>query len=164
MNILSPDTDNCPSWISEREEMTVENISWSISTKECCRPSGGRTRNLLITSRTCIQLSHHRGRLLMMCLKTVANSVDPDQTPQSAASEMGLHCLLRPVCPNTWGKYDIQVFVAHDPFYQGLAQVGRVKAQMTLWTAADSAYPDQPMHPCNLIRAFAVHLHNHLIL
>ena len=38
--------------------MTVENISWSIPTKECCRPSGGRTRNLLIFSRTSIQLSH----------------------------------------------------------------------------------------------------------
>ena len=31
----------------------------------------------------------------------VANSVDPDQTPRSAASDLGLHCLLRPVCPNT---------------------------------------------------------------
>ena len=30
-------TDNCPSWISGRERMTVEIISWSISTKECCR-------------------------------------------------------------------------------------------------------------------------------
>ena len=37
MHILSPETDNCPSWISRRESMTVENISWSISTKECCR-------------------------------------------------------------------------------------------------------------------------------
>ena len=36
MHILSPETDNCPSWISGRERMTVENISWSISTKECC--------------------------------------------------------------------------------------------------------------------------------
>ena len=41
MNILSPETDNCPSWISGRERMTVENISWSISTKECCRPRRG---------------------------------------------------------------------------------------------------------------------------
>ena len=38
VHILSPKTDNCPSWISGRERMTVENISWSISTKECCRP------------------------------------------------------------------------------------------------------------------------------
>ena len=41
VHILSPETDNCPSWISGRERMTVENISWSISTKECCRPRGG---------------------------------------------------------------------------------------------------------------------------
>ena len=41
MHILSPETDNCPSWISGRERMTVENISWSISTKECCTPRWG---------------------------------------------------------------------------------------------------------------------------
>ena len=41
MHILLPETDNCPSWISGREKMTVENISWSISTKECCRPRRG---------------------------------------------------------------------------------------------------------------------------
>ena len=29
------------------------------------------------------------------------NRVDPDQMPHSAASDLGLHCLLRPVCPNT---------------------------------------------------------------
>ena len=43
-----------------------------------------------------------------MCLKIavwVAISVDPDETPCSAASHLGLHCLLRPVCPNTVGKY-----------------------------------------------------------
>ena len=41
MHILSPETDNCPSWICGRERMTVENSSWSISTKECCRPRRG---------------------------------------------------------------------------------------------------------------------------
>ena len=41
VHILSPETDNCPSWISGRERMTIENISWSISTKECCRPRQG---------------------------------------------------------------------------------------------------------------------------
>ena len=58
MHALSPETDNCPSWISGKERMTIVNISWSISTKECCRPGGGRTCNLLITCRTNIQLSH----------------------------------------------------------------------------------------------------------
>ena len=46
---------------AKAERITVENISWLISTKECCRPGEVRTRNLLITSRMCIQLSH-RGR------------------------------------------------------------------------------------------------------
>ena len=41
VHILSPETDNYPSWINWRERMTVENISWSISTKECCRPQRG---------------------------------------------------------------------------------------------------------------------------
>ena len=36
----------------------------------------------------------------------VANRVDPDQTPRSAASDQGLHCLLRPVCPNMKNMYD----------------------------------------------------------
>ena len=45
VHILSPETDNCPSWISGRERMTVENISWSISTNKCCRPRrGSKTR------------------------------------------------------------------------------------------------------------------------
>ena len=43
----------------------------------------------------------------MVCLKIagwVANNVDPDETPRS---HLGLYCLLRPVCPNTYGKYGI---------------------------------------------------------
>ena len=46
----------------------------------------------------------------MLCLKIagwVANSVDPDETPRFAASHLDLYCLLRPVCPNTYGKYGI---------------------------------------------------------
>ena len=35
----------------------------------------------------------------------MANSVDPDQTASEEAvqkqSDLGLHCLLRPICPNT---------------------------------------------------------------
>ena len=31
----------------------------------------------------------------------VANSVDPDQTPLNAASDRGLHYVLKHVCPNT---------------------------------------------------------------
>ena len=35
----------------------------------------------------------------------MTNSVDPDETPRSAASHLGLYCLLRPVGPITCGKY-----------------------------------------------------------
>ena len=40
---------------------------------------------------------------LFMCLKYcyIANSVDPDQMPHFVASDLGLHCLQRPLCPNT---------------------------------------------------------------
>ena len=44
----------------------------------------------------------------MLCLKFagwVSNSVDPDETLRSAGSHLGLNCLLRVVCPNTYGKY-----------------------------------------------------------
>ena len=37
----------------------------------------------------------------------VANSVDPDQMLHSATSDLGLHCLFRPVCPNIWGYYGV---------------------------------------------------------
>ena len=33
---------------------------------------------------------------IFLCM---ANSVDPDQTPHNAASDQGLHCLQRPICP-----------------------------------------------------------------
>ena len=58
VHTLSPETDNCPSWISWRKRMTIENISWTISMKEYCQPSRGRTSSLLITSHMRIQLSH----------------------------------------------------------------------------------------------------------
>ena len=44
----------------------------------------------------------------MLCLKIagwVANSVDPEEITHFAASHLGLHCLLRPVCLNTYDKY-----------------------------------------------------------
>ena len=34
-----------------------------------------------------------------------ADSVDPDETPRYAASHLGQHCLRRPLCSNTYGKY-----------------------------------------------------------
>ena len=35
----------------------------------------------------------------------MANCVDPDQLLHSAAADLGLHCLLLPICPNTYGYY-----------------------------------------------------------
>ena len=35
----------------------------------------------------------------------MAKSVDPDEKLGSAASHLGLHCLLRCVCSNTYSKY-----------------------------------------------------------
>ena len=43
----------------------------------------------------------------------MANSVDPNEMPLSAASHLGLHCLLRPVCPNAYGKYGTQTAKMH---------------------------------------------------
>ena len=57
VQILLPETDKCPSWISGRVRMTLENISWSISMKECCPPWRGSNPRP-----PGLQLSH-RGRL-----------------------------------------------------------------------------------------------------
>ena len=37
----------------------------------------------------------------------MANSVDLELMPDYVASDLGQHCLLRSVCPNTEGKYGI---------------------------------------------------------
>ena len=44
VHIPSPVTDICPSWISGRERMPVEIISWPISTKQCCQSWGSNPR------------------------------------------------------------------------------------------------------------------------
>ena len=41
----------------------------------------------------------------------MANSLDPDETPRSAASHQGLHCLLKSFCANTYGKYGVFVIL-----------------------------------------------------
>ena len=67
----------------------------------------------------------------MLCLKIaawVANSVDPDEMSHSAVSHLGLHCLHRSACPNTYGKYgkylDRQAWVSN---------VDRDKTQAYSW-------------------------------
>ena len=47
----------------------------------------------------------------------MANSVDPDETPRSAASHLGLHCLLRLVSLNTYGKYGSPNHLWHSVAY-----------------------------------------------
>ena len=60
------------------------------------------------TYHTCSKFRNCPFYYLIMYLKycCMANSVDPDLTPHSAASDLGLHCLQRPICPNTYGDYD----------------------------------------------------------
>ena len=43
----------------------------------------------------------HYQLMYLKAARRVANNADPDQMPHSVASDLGLHCLLRPVCPNT---------------------------------------------------------------
>ena len=61
--LLSQETNNCPSWISGRERMTIKIFHDQSPWKNVVRPGRDRTHNLLITSQTCIWLSH-KGRLL----------------------------------------------------------------------------------------------------
>ena len=49
-----------------------------------------------------------------------ANSVDPDETTRSAASHLGLYCLLRPICPNIYGKYGMHCLHDMAPTANGM--------------------------------------------
>ena len=50
-------------------------------------------------------LKFERANSLAVCVSNIclirANSVDPNRTPRSVASERGFHCLLRLVCLHT---------------------------------------------------------------
>ena len=85
----------------------------------------------------------------------MANSVDPDETPRSAASHLGLHCLLRPVCPNTYGKYGKGFFlISYDAQHMKRA----------LMQFVDSIGLVQCAHLCSLIWVFSVQTYTTLIL
>ena len=62
----------------------------------------------------------------------MANSVDPDETPRSAASHLGLQCLLRPVCPNTYGRYGSVTQMVKPLGWRALEQ-GRADARHILF-------------------------------
>ena len=49
----------------------------------------------------------------------MANSVDPDQMPQNAASDLGVHCLLRSVCPSILGDHGAISSIPFPPFTLG---------------------------------------------
>ena len=46
-----------------------------------------------------------------------ANSVDPDQTPRSAASDPGLHCLFKIDCLSTKCKYGLTKYAGHSQHF-----------------------------------------------
>ena len=94
MHILFPETDNCPFWISRREKMTVENISWSIFKKECCPPGRDQTHNHLITNQMCIQLSH----LASLCVLFTLNI----RIPQPLKCQENLHLKMSSVYVLCW--------------------------------------------------------------
>ena len=61
----------------------------------------------------------------------MTNSVDPDQTLCSVAYDLGLHCLLMPVWPNTSGYYSItspiiQYILTDNSFFRVNDQLLRV--------------------------------------
>ena len=77
----------------------------------------------------------------MLCLKTagcMAHSVDPDETPHSVTSHLGLHCLLRPVCLNTYDKYGNLIFE------QAILLLADVS--YNCWMHGKQCRPDQMLH------------------
>ena len=60
--------------------------------------------DILSTYHTCPKIWNSPFYYFLLIAACMANSVDPDQT-HSAASDLGLHCLQRPICPNTWSYY-----------------------------------------------------------
>ena len=54
----SLETDTFPSWISGKERMTIEKFHEQSSWKNVAGPCRDRTHDLLITSQTCIRLTH----------------------------------------------------------------------------------------------------------
>ena len=54
-----------------------------------------------------ITLNYMRFSLPLFCLSdsSTANSVDPDQMPRSAVSDLGLHCLPMPILLETRHKW-----------------------------------------------------------
>ena len=90
---------------------------------------------------TCSKIRTSTIHYLMLCLKIagwVANSVDPDETPRSVASHLGLYCLLRPVCPNTYGKYGTWANIIGSG---KTVQMNRLACTFTVHICYDGSFP-----------------------
>ena len=57
----------------------------------------------------------------------MAKSVEPDQTPRSAASDLGLHCLQRPNCLNNQCYYSSFFKRNDDSFKENFDHLCRYK-------------------------------------
>ena len=149
MHILSPETDNCPSWISRRERMTVENISWSISTKECYRPRRG--------------LNPWPPGLQLDGASNWATEAGPLQDIRKVAV-IG-HSLEEPLqgASNEYPEEIRKIFNWY--FLLSTAIYMIFNAQKgPLCNLVDKAGPDQPALMCRLIWAYVISLQNQWIL
>ena len=100
-----------------------------------------------------------------MCVKTAggANSVDPDQTFQNVASDLGQHCA-RPACLNTSGIYgmfhffhvETKLFHEYFKYSDKNRYVGVTVSQVTTFPIrlhVHQAKTDQPAHLHSLIKS-----------
>ena len=92
-----------------RMEKNVRSVSSPLKTVYCIYPKYSDTS---APYHTCSEIWTSTIYYPMLCLKItgwMADSVDSDEMPHSAVSDLGIHCLLRPVCLNTYGKYIIWI-------------------------------------------------------
>ena len=82
------------------------------------------------------------------------NSVDPDQTPQNAASDLDLYCLIWPVCPKIEGIYGKSMASVFRTNVHNESIFKRdVQRENDPYTICEWLSPDQPAHS---IRGFSV--------
>ena len=97
---------------------------WTVNKRYCIYPKYSDTST---PYHTCSKIWTCTIYYLLLCQKIagwVANSVDFDEMPHSVASQLGLHYLLSPVCPNTYDKYGI--FLSFHIHKKGLLCVSKI--------------------------------------
>ena len=120
--------------------MTVENISWSISTKECCRP-----RRWLKLRPPGLQSDG--------ASNWATEAGEGSNPAQGWVQLMSVWHLLMQSLPSS---------PLHCVWKTNRNYLGHVK--ICLWRYADRERPDQPVHPRSLISTFPVRCQNHWIL